>query len=101
MLLQKQQTVPYTGVFKLNSGEEFICKVIAETDSSYTISKPLCLAPTERGLQFAPFIMMADLDEDMVIPKPIIQAKPNKQILDQYEASTSAIALPKKQSIIV
>jgi len=101
MLLQKQQTVPYTGVFKLNSGEEFIAKVVNETDSTLTVSKPLCLVDTGQGLRFAPFMMMADLDEDIILPKPIVQGKPNKQIFDQYETSTSAIALPKKQSIIV
>jgi len=100
MLLQKQQTTPYICVFKLNSGEEFITKVINETDTSYTVSKPLCMVTTERGLQFAPFIMMGDLDEDITIPKPVIQAKANRQILEQYETSTSPIALPKKSSII-
>lgn len=100
MLLQKQQTVPYIGVFKLNSGEEFIGKVVAETDSVYTISKPLCMVPTDKGFQFAPLVMMGDLDEDIILPKPVILARPNKQILDQYETSTSAIALPKRGSII-
>lgn len=101
MLIKKQNTVPYISVFKLASGEEFIGSVVNETATSYTISKPLCLAPTERGLQFAPFIMMADLDSDIELPKPIIQAIPNKQIVDQYQSATSTIALPKTGSIIV
>ncbi len=101
MLLQKQQTVPFIGVFKISSGEEFICKVIRETDSAYTISKPLCMVGTDRGFQFAPFIMMGDLDADITLPKPVIGTLPNKAILDQYEAATSAIAIPKQQSIII
>lgn len=100
MLQQKQQTVPYIGVFKLSSGEEFIGKVIDETMMSLTISKPLCMVPTERGLNFAPLIMMGDLDAPVVIPKPVMQTKPNEQILNHYESSTSGIALPKKNSII-
>ena len=101
MLLKKQNTVPYTGIFKLASGEEFIGKVVAETATMYTISKPLCMVGTDKGFQFAPFIMMGDMDADVEIPRPVIQTEPNKQILDQYESATSPIALPKKGSIIV
>jgi len=101
MLLQKQQTVPYIGVFKLNSGEEFIGKVVREQDTYYIISKPLCMVGTERGFQFAPFIMMGDMDSDITLPKPVINTLPNKAILDQYETATSTIALPKQSSIII
>ncbi len=100
-MLLKIDTVPYIGVFKLQSGEEFIGKVTEETNSQYVISKPLCMIEAGGGLRFAPLIMMGDLDEDIVLPKPVIKAKPNKQILDQYEAATSTIALPKQSSIIV
>jgi hypothetical protein len=101
MLLQKQQTVPYIGVFKINSGEEFIAKVVRDLDTHYVVSKPLCMVGTDRGFQFAPFIMMGDMDADITIPKPVIQTTPNKAILDQYETATSAIALPKQSDIIV
>lgn len=101
MLLKKQNTVPYIGVFKISSGEEFIGKVVAESVMSYTIAKPLCMVGTDKGFQFAPFIMMGDMDEDVELPKPVIQTRPNKTILDQYETATSAIAMPKQQSIII
>ena len=101
MLLRKQNTVPYIGIFKIASGEEFIGKVVAETVTSYTIAKPLCMVGTDKGFQFAPFIMMGDMDADVDLPKPVIQTLPNKQILDQYESATSPIAMPKKSSIII
>ena len=99
MLLQKQ-TMPYVGVFKISSGEEFIGKVVNETATSYTISKPLCMVGTDKGFQFAPFIMMGDMDSDVELPKPVIKTRPNNKILEQYETATSPIALPKKSSII-
>jgi len=101
MLLQKQDTVPYVGIFKLNSGEEFIGKVVDETATMYTIAKPLCMVGTDKGFQFAPFIMMGDMDADVKLPKPVIQTKPNGKILEQYESATSPIAMPKQSSIIV
>lgn len=100
MLQQKQQTPPYIGVFKLSSGEEFIAKVTDETTVSFVVSKPLSMVPTERGYQFAPLMIMADLDADIQIPKPVIQGKPNNQLLNQYESATTGIALPQKTSII-
>lgn len=100
MLQQKQQTLPYIGIFKLKSSEEFIGKVIEESATTYTISKPLCMVSTQQGLQFAPLVMMADLDEPVIIPKPVITATPNSQIQTQYETATSGIVLPQKSSII-
>ena len=99
-MLLKIDTVPYIGVFKLHSGEEFIGRVVEETDSHYIVSKPLCMVEAGGGLRFAPFMMMGDLDSDITLPKPVIKGKPNPQFEEQYEAATSSIALPKKSSII-
>jgi len=101
MLLKKQNTVPYVGIFKIASGEEFIGKVVAETAIMYTVSKPLCMVGTDKGFQFAPFIMMGDMDADVEIPRPVIQTMPNSKILEQYESATSPIALPNTRSIII
>lgn len=91
MLLQKSQTLPYVGVFKLGSGEEFIAKVTDETMMGFTISKPLCMVATDKGYQFAPLVMMGDIDADVLLPKPVIQTTPNKQLLEQYESTISPI----------
>ena len=99
MLLNKQDT-PYIRVFKLGSGEEFIGKVVSETVVSYNVSKPMCLVPTEKGLQFAPFMMLADQSSEVVIPKPVIYSAPADSLTTQYESVTSGIALPKKSAIL-
>ena len=100
MLQQKQQDTPYIGIFKLSSGEEFIGKVINETMMAYTITKPLCLVPTERGTQFAPLMMLGDPDQPVTVPKPIIHCKPHETLIGQYESITTGIALPQKSGII-
>lgn len=99
-MLKQTQQVPYVGVFKLASGEEFIGKVVEETAVMYIVSKPRCLVNTERGLQFAPLMMLGDPNDDVFVPKPVIYSKPNEPLLNQYESSISVIALPKKSSII-
>lgn len=100
MLTQKQQTTPYIVVFKLPSGEEFITKVVDETATTYTVFKPLCMVPTEKGFQFAPLIMMGDIETNVILTKPVICATPNAQLLAQYESTISPIIMPQKGSII-
>jgi len=101
MLKEKQTEMPYVGVFKLSSGEEFIGSVIDETETYFMVSKPRCLVPTERGVQYVPLMMLADNDLPIKIPKPVISSKPVAALAGQYESSISGIALPKKSAIIV
>ncbi len=100
-MLLKHKTVPYIGIFKLPSGEEFIATVVDDTATMLEVAKPLCIVPTDKGLDFAPFLFLADLDATVSIPKPIITGIPNPKIEEQYKERTSAIVLPKQQSIII
>ena len=96
MLTQKPQETPYIAVFKTGSGEEFIGKVVEETMLAYRIKNTLCMVATEKGLQFAPFIMMADPDQPILLPKPAILAVPAAKLQEQYEQAISPIQLLKK-----
>ena len=99
MLLQKKGT-PYISVLKMPSGEEFICKVVNETDTHYVVSKPLTLGQTAQGVSFIPVLMLADPDKNVEIPKPVIVGIPSTEMESRYESLTSGIALPQKSSII-
>lgn len=100
MLLQKQKELPYVAVFKLSSGEEFICKVVDETETSYSVTKPLSLGQTAKGVQFIPALMLADPEKPISIPKPVIHGEVPPDLESQYESITTGIALPKKSAII-
>lgn len=100
MLKQTQKEVPYIQIFKLGTGEEFIAKVVEETLGNYLVNKPLCMVPTQEGLRFAPLLMMANMDKNISIPKPVIHAEPASDLEQQYESITTGVALPKKQGII-
>lgn len=95
-----KQNMPYITVFKLPSGEEFICKVTDESSDHYTVSKPLTIVPTERGMGFAPVLMLADPDQPIIIPKPVISGQPTSKVEEQYMNATSSIIQPKKGGII-
>ena len=96
MLSQKQKEVPYISIFKTQSGEEFIGKVVEETMLAYMVKNALCLVPAQDGLRFAPFMMMADSEKVISVPKPIITAAPTGKLEEQYEQALSPIVLPKK-----
>jgi hypothetical protein len=96
MLTQKPQDTPYFSVFKTGAGEEFIGKVVEETMMAYHVKTPLCMVATQQGFQFAPFIMMADPEKFIVVPKPAITAVPAPKLLEQYEQAISPIQLLKK-----
>jgi hypothetical protein len=96
MLLEKPKEVPYIAIFKTAAGEEFIARVVDETIMGYKVEKPLCMVATETGLRFAPFLMMADPDKTISIPKPIITGTPENKLEEQYKQATSSIALPRR-----
>lgn len=103
MLLEKPRSFPCVMVFKLSTGEEIIANVTEDKSTTYLIEKPLQMAMGQQGPQFAPFIMMGDMDKAMPLNKALLVAwtDANPKIEEQYRTVTSTIALPKKQSIIV
>lgn len=92
MLKQPTQDFPYISIFKTQSGEEFIASVVEETMMAYTVKNPLCMLATEKGFQFAPFLLMADPEKPTMIPKPIIVSVPQVKLAEQYQSAISPIA---------
>ena len=101
MLLQHKKT-PYIGILKLATGEEIITTVSEDTLTSMIVKNPLCMVATDRGFQFAPFMMMADASKDITINRSSVVATtvPTPELEGQYESVVTGIALPKKSSII-
>jgi len=96
MLTQKQKDTPYISIFKPGAGEEFIGKVVEESMMSFMVEKPLSMVATQQGFQFAPFLMMADPEKAINVPKPVITGIPAPKLQEQYEQATTSIALPKR-----
>lgn len=102
MLLPKENKIPYIRIFKLVTGEEIIARVANEDNDILYLEKPLQMVMGQRGLQFAPFMMMVDQDKKLNIRKDkiISDGPPAVEIEGQYESITTGIALPQKSSII-
>jgi hypothetical protein len=102
MLTQKQKDFPYISIFKVSTGEEIICKVVGASPMTWTIEQPLCMVATQKGMQFAPFLMMADPKAQINISKSAVVANSDAvaELEGQYESVTTGIALPQKSSIV-
>lgn len=100
MFIQKTKEIPYISIFKTNSGEEFIGKIVEETIVSYTVINPLSMVDTGQGLRFAPFMLMVEPNKGITVPKPIIMGIPASKLEEQYIQAVSPISLPQKSGLI-
>lgn len=102
MLKEKSIEVPYVRIFKLQTGEEIITKVVGVGNVNYLIEKPLQMVMGAGGLQFAPFMMMVEKDSKfpLRVDAVIADGPPEPSLESQYESITTGIALPKKSAII-
>jgi len=94
--------MPFVAVFKLETGEEIIAKIIHETETGYAVKNPLQMIMGQRGAQFAPWMMMADPNKAIDIKKSSIIGETTAEpgLESQYESITTGIALPQKSSIV-
>ena len=78
---------------KLVTGEEVISKFVEVSDSGYKINKPLVLSLTSQGPALTPFLLTADLNSDITIPKSAIigMASTDKVTSGQYIKGTTGI----------
>lgn len=90
-------------VLKMCNGDEVIATVKDRTGDTYTVENPFVLIMTQQGAQFAPMMIMADMDSSIEIHRPnvVSTGKPTKNMLEGYKKSTSKIVVPSKPGIII
>ena len=69
-MLEKQGYAKDTIVsFKIVNGDEIVAKVIEETSSTFTISKPCTVMPSQQGLGLLQSLFTSDLNKNVVLDK--------------------------------
>lgn len=58
--------------FKISNGDEIVAKIISQTDSTYTLSKPCLVVPSERGIGLMQAMFSGDPDKDVELNKSSI-----------------------------
>jgi hypothetical protein len=83
--------------FKLISGEEIIAKFVSDSEKTYEFLKPLVLAQGAKGMMLAPFMLTADILDQMSFLKTALITAPMKtqdQVRASYIQFTTGITVP-------
>lgn len=80
---------------KLTSGEEIVARLVDETTTNVTLSKPLSLTATQTGIGLAPFMFTIEQDSKIKVNSTAIIAitKTQKETASQYLESTTGITV--------
>jgi len=90
-------------VFKLNSGEELIAKVLGMSETYYTVSNPVSVAPNQRGIGLVPSLFTADMDGEIQLNTSSIalSALPAEDIRVKYIEATTGLTVPSEKKVIL
>lgn len=95
MLIETPYKNGDTVSLKLSSGEEIVARLEDETDTKYTLKKPMVLIAQAEGLGLAPFMFSVSPDAKFYLNATSVScvSKTESEIAKQYTASTSNIQL--------
>jgi hypothetical protein len=81
--------------FRITTGEEIVAKLKTETDTTYSVSKPLALVNGPKGVVMVPAMVTVDQNAEISYNKSaIISASvPNKNVTDSYLQTTSGLVM--------
>lgn len=95
LLVNKGVSTGDVVTLKLFSGEEIIGKLVNESDTHYTIAKPLALTMSPKGMAMAPYLYTVSPNADVPVNKSaiVIIVPSDKEMADSYLTGTTGIAL--------
>jgi hypothetical protein len=95
MLINKGITIGDVVTIKTTAGEEILAKLVEETETGITVSKPLVLTAGQKGIALVPFLFTTDLDQNITIARATVMAlaPTAKDASDQYVQNTTGIKL--------
>lgn len=92
--------------FKMNSGEEFVAKVLSLHNEAvipcYEIETPLSIGQTQNGPGFVPASMTAEAEgiANVSLGSIAMMLPTREDVLDAYRESTVGIKVPDKKIIL-
>lgn len=95
MLINKGVTPGEVVTIKTTAGEEIVAKLVEENPISITVSKPLVLTASQKGIALVPFLFTTDPEADVSISRGTIMvlAPTHKDAADTYIQNTTGIKL--------
>lgn len=102
MLIQKGYQSGDIVSFKVVNGDEIIAKLVEETDTGYTISRPCTVVPSPQGLGLVQSLFTGELNTNTTLSKQhvIMHAPVVKEIESHYIKTTTGIQTVNKGGLI-
>ena len=88
---------------KISNGDEIVTRITQETDTTYTISKPLTVVPGPQGINMMNSLFTADPDKTVSINKQQISliAPSREEVCDSYLEATTGIKPVRNSKILM
>jgi len=96
-------TIDSVVTIKLNSGEEMVTKIISNNDDgTITITDPVSIAPSQKGMQMIPSMFTADPSQPTTLNTNSISfyCITEDSIKMKYIEATTGITIPDKKIIL-
>jgi len=86
---KKDQTV----TLKLVNGDELVAKIVEDSATAFTVSKPCTVIPSAKGLGLVQSLFTSDLNKSISIDKThvMLHAPTVKDVEDHYIETTTGI----------
>jgi hypothetical protein len=93
MIIEKPYKVNDVVSIKLSSGEELVGKLVDENPETVTLSKPLMLSMTQKGMGLAPYMFTVNPETNITFNEKniITLAKTMETMAKQYIQSTTGL----------
>jgi len=88
--------------FKLNSGEELITKVVAQSNDTVTVENPVSVAPGPQGMGLVPSMFTADPAQNPTLNmnSVALYSLTDDAVCMKYLEATTGIRVPEKKIIM-
>lgn len=93
VLVTNKYSKDQIATFKLVNGDEIVAKIVEETETSFLISKPCSVVPSQQGIALMQTLFTADLNKVVPLDKAhvILHAPTVKEMEAYYIKMTTGI----------
>tara|TARA_B100000424_G_C22768242_1_gene413816 strand:+ start:158 stop:445 length:288 start_codon:yes stop_codon:yes gene_type:complete len=95
LLIENSKTKNTIVSLKLVTGDEVVGKIVDDSETHLTISKPLTVMMSDKGLAMLPFMISVSADEKVILQKQhcVCTSKPVNEVEKHYIQITTGITL--------
>lgn len=88
--------------FKLANGDEVVAKLVEETPTTFLLSKPCTVVPSQQGLGLIQSLFTGQFNKDVAVEKQhvLMHSETVKDVCNHYIKTTTGIETPSSSGII-